>query len=272
MGEFLITFLAAILLGAIGGVIQSVVNQRKRDKNPIPPPFPELYETINDFLDITFENGIYTAYVKESKHLAIKNISFLIPFSSLRDRIDNECIVQKEETIADISTHGWRSHKFISPSKGIRKIYSSSEFFNALIIDCNKPLFELNTNEEYIHDFERKIAQKHEQEEQQNREWEKWRVAQKIKEREQRYKLEKEVRQELIERGEIMPSAGRAHIPRDIVDAVYARDKGKCAWCGSTTNLQIDHIIPHSKGGADTLENLQILCQRCNLEKSNKIG
>lgn len=34
--------------------------------------------------------------------------------------------------------------------------------------------------------------------------------------------------------------------------------------------LEIDHIIPLSKGGADTIENKQALCQQCNNIKSDK--
>lgn len=34
--------------------------------------------------------------------------------------------------------------------------------------------------------------------------------------------------------------------------------------------LEIDHIIPTSKGGLDVLENKQALCQKCNNTKSNK--
>lgn len=64
----------------------------------------------------------------------------------------------------------------------------------------------------------------------------------------------------------------RPPIPREVVDAVYRRYGARCVYCGSTENLQLDHIIPFSKGGATSLENLQLLCQKCNLEKSNKIG
>ena len=41
--------------------------------------------------------------------------------------------------------------------------------------------------------------------------------------------------------------------------------------CGSQKNLEFDHIIPVSKGGANTARNLQLLCQDCNRHKSDKI-
>lgn len=97
-------------------------------------------------------------------------------------------------------------------------------------------------------------------------------IAAKIKERHRLRQLEKEVEMELIEKGEILKDARRPPIPRDVRDAVYNRDGGRCVECGSTDNLHFDHIIPFSKGGATNVENLQILCQKCNLAKSNKIG
>jgi hypothetical protein len=61
----------------------------------------------------------------------------------------------------------------------------------------------------------------------------------------------------------------RAHIPSAIREAVYMRDGGKCRNCGSTRDLHYDHILAFSKGGSDTVENLQILCQSCNLSKGS---
>lgn len=105
------------------------------------------------------------------------------------------------------------------------------------------------------------------------KEAEKAAIAAKLKERQRKRDLEKLVAQELIDSGELFgEQAKRPPIPREVVDAVYRRDKGRCVYCGSTENLQLDHIIPFSKGGATTLENLQLLCQKCNLEKSNHIG
>ena len=46
--------------------------------------------------------------------------------------------------------------------------------------------------------------------------------------------------------------------------------QSNCRICGSASELQIDHIYPKSKGGSDILGNLQVLCGKCNLKKSNK--
>jgi len=48
----------------------------------------------------------------------------------------------------------------------------------------------------------------------------------------------------------------------------------KCQICGKPLTLaeaHVDHIIPFSKGGKTSLENLQVLCEECNKKKSNKI-
>lgn len=56
---------------------------------------------------------------------------------------------------------------------------------------------------------------------------------------------------------------------------VFARDNFKCCACGASpakdpsVELHVDHIIPWSKGGETELENLQTLCSKCNLGKSD---
>ena len=60
-------------------------------------------------------------------------------------------------------------------------------------------------------------------------------------------------------------------IPGDIQREVYERDNGKCTKCGSPDNLHFDHILPFSKGGSSkTATNIQLLCARHNLSKSDK--
>ena len=54
--------------------------------------------------------------------------------------------------------------------------------------------------------------------------------------------------------------------------AIYNRDGYRCCKCGRKTNdLEIDHIMPISKGGKTHPDNLQTLCKKCNKEKSNII-
>ncbi len=43
----------------------------------------------------------------------------------------------------------------------------------------------------------------------------------------------------------------------------------KCAYCGNTENLTIDHIIPQCKGGSDFLTNVVCCCRFCNNSKSH---
>ena len=55
---------------------------------------------------------------------------------------------------------------------------------------------------------------------------------------------------------------------------VLKRDNFQCQLCGATAKdgakLHVDHIIPVSKGGKTIMSNLQTLCDRCNIGKSNK--
>lgn len=60
-------------------------------------------------------------------------------------------------------------------------------------------------------------------------------------------------------------------ISQEVKTAVWRRDGGKCTQCGASDYLEYDHIIPFSKGGATSIENLQLLCRRCNLKKRDRI-
>jgi hypothetical protein len=66
-------------------------------------------------------------------------------------------------------------------------------------------------------------------------------------------------------------SVSREPIPEHVRFSVWRRDQGKCVQCGSNKDLEFDHIIPVSKGGSSTERNLQLLCEKCNREKSAKI-
>jgi 5-methylcytosine-specific restriction endonuclease McrA len=53
---------------------------------------------------------------------------------------------------------------------------------------------------------------------------------------------------------------------------VFLRDKWTCQYCGDkfkTHELTFDHVIPRSRGGMTTWENIVAACQHCNLLKGN---
>jgi hypothetical protein len=67
---------------------------------------------------------------------------------------------------------------------------------------------------------------------------------------------------------------GRTPFTKSIRHEVFKRDSYKCIECGASKDdrcLHVDHIIPVSRGGTDELDNLQTLCEGCNLAKKNRI-
>jgi 5-methylcytosine-specific restriction endonuclease McrA len=52
--------------------------------------------------------------------------------------------------------------------------------------------------------------------------------------------------------------------------AVFARDSGQCQYCGKQAE-SIDHVIPRSRGGEHTWENVVACCRRCNTYKSDRL-
>ena len=69
----------------------------------------------------------------------------------------------------------------------------------------------------------------------------------------------------------------RQLMTNNLREQIKRRDEYKCICCGASLKdephllLEIDHIIPVSKGGKTVPENLQTLCWRCNRSKSNKL-
>jgi len=60
---------------------------------------------------------------------------------------------------------------------------------------------------------------------------------------------------------------------KTIKEQLYKEQHGKCNACGhdfNIWNLEIDHIIPKSKGGGDYYENYQLLCGSCNKIKGDR--
>lgn len=51
--------------------------------------------------------------------------------------------------------------------------------------------------------------------------------------------------------------------------AIFARDGGRCVYCGAVAN-SVDHVIPRSRGGEHVWENVVAACRRCNHVKSDR--
>ena len=52
---------------------------------------------------------------------------------------------------------------------------------------------------------------------------------------------------------------------------VFLRDRFACQYCGATDELTFDHVIPRSRGGLTTWENVVAACSCCNLRKGNRM-
>ncbi|MCC6142662.1 MAG: HNH endonuclease [Candidatus Hydrogenedentes bacterium] len=55
---------------------------------------------------------------------------------------------------------------------------------------------------------------------------------------------------------------------------LFARDRNQCQYCGKRfpkQELTIDHVLPRSRGGKDTWNNLVLACTKCNVRKGNRL-
>lgn len=66
-------------------------------------------------------------------------------------------------------------------------------------------------------------------------------------------------------------SGNTRKISQEVKQKVWTRDGGQCVECRATDYLEFDHIIPFSKGGSSSENNIQLLCRRCNLAKSDRL-
>lgn len=81
-----------------------------------------------------------------------------------------------------------------------------------------------------------------------------------------------------VDKSYAMPSVIRlhryVHLPfKGVVlsrQNVFRRDNSRCAYCGSTQDLTLDHVMPKSRGGKTNWENLLTACRRCNSRKGDQ--
>jgi len=64
----------------------------------------------------------------------------------------------------------------------------------------------------------------------------------------------------------------KRHVTKEIKNSIISRDNNTCLKCGSTKNLNVDHITPLSRGGDNGYDNLQTLCSSCNSKKGMGIA
>ena len=76
----------------------------------------------------------------------------------------------------------------------------------------------------------------------------------------------------------VLAEGASRRIPAATRDAVFTRDRGRCAYvgptgkrCDATHNLEIDHIVPYARGGPNTIENLRLLCERHNKHEAERV-
>jgi len=74
-----------------------------------------------------------------------------------------------------------------------------------------------------------------------------------------------------VERSAYQDRLAKRRIPDSLRAQVLLRDGGRCRRCRRAINLEVDHIIPVSKGGETEESNLQTLCRRCNRRKWKKL-
>jgi HNH endonuclease len=67
------------------------------------------------------------------------------------------------------------------------------------------------------------------------------------------------------------PPSKPEHVPAHVKRAVWERDGGRCQWkvdsggvCGSTHQVEIDHVVPRARGGTSTVSTCRLLCRRHN--------
>ena len=62
----------------------------------------------------------------------------------------------------------------------------------------------------------------------------------------------------------------RRRVTSDVRLRIFERDGYECRSCEANSSLEIDHVIPISRGGSSDDDNLQVLCASCNRSKGTK--
>lgn len=241
--------------------------------------------------------------IEDSLRWEDENERFTLVYSPINDEIlyvDSKVkddVVNVEEVINVVFRYAGsdvRAQNISAPCRGVLSFCLEPFYKQCYEIEPGAAILKIDYNKSFVEAYEQERIKKQEtlnrtarmekeaqaaafeeemkQRKLQKEKREKERIRKRLLEQKTRRELELRVHHEMYENGELaMEGTKRRYIPQSVVSEVYHRDGAKCVVCGSTENLQLDHIIPFSKGGSDAAENLQVLCQKCNLKKSNKI-
>ena len=81
---------------------------------------------------------------------------------------------------------------------------------------------------------------------------------------------QRQIEDHISKRGDTYRRRQNSPVPGSVQYQVKLRAGGRCELCGAShveTQLDVDHIIPRNKGGANDMSNLQMLCRSCNAQK-----
>lgn len=213
-------------------------------------------EIVNDWKNLTWIERVMRIDNNEIKiqesydKRRADEVIYILHNKQLKEKRENERILKEQQDFLLKQ----EEDKRIAEEKAIKELIERKE---------RKKLEEINKQELLK-----------ERKDQRDREY-KERIKRQLLEKERKKQLESEAIQELIDNGKLSENFSlqnqRTPIPSYIKDAVWKRDKQSCVNCGSRENLEFDHNIPVSKGGGNSINNIQLLCQKFNRTKSNKI-
>lgn len=222
--------------------------------------------------DPLFEDAAHLVVIHQQGSTSLIQRKFAIGYNRagrIMDQLENAGIVGKES--------GSKAREvFILCENDLElnlKLRSQSDISSIDNKVIQQFIIEHSAQIEEKSNYYRSLIQKEKEEQERAEiEYQKEIIKQEIIERKKRQEIRNAALKELEEEGVLESSKKREPIPQGTQDIVWNRDGGCCVKCGSQENLEFDHIIPFSKGGSNSARNLQLLCQKCNREKSNKIG
>ena len=181
--------------------------------------------------------SVYTLQVKENRS---KELQYQ---SAVQEILDKECFVDYDEIKMPEALYKWHENKFIKKNQIVPITNCAFE----VNMSYSSPKGKVELSKSDIFNFDDLFA---------------------CFESVAHSRLDRTTYSQLVavERGEVSDS-----LRYDILN----RDNFTCVICGASSRqgarLHVDHIIPVSKGGKSTRDNLRTLCERCNIGKSNKI-